>query len=261
MAARRRCEERSPAVLRSESSQEVKRESLCFLCQASGQRRVIWGREGEIHACIRMEPAARAHTLPPSHPTASAPQSCSGEARQLVRGADGGKGGSRRRGPGRTRRSSLANACPGKPLVDWPVASRSSLHWSISHRLPPLAPLRPLPQNTATPAAWRRLLCEHGGGAGECGAGPCRRHRPWPGQQSAGPPPPNGQHQRQSEAESSRSAMRGPPGEEVRRESLCCLCQASGQRSELGQGGGIHTLPLIQCGKKAGILRRGLGDR
>jgi hypothetical protein len=33
-------------------------------------------------------------------------------------------------------------------------------------------------------AEWS-LLCEHGGGAGECGAGPCRRHRPWPGQQSA----------------------------------------------------------------------------
>jgi hypothetical protein len=53
-------------------------------------------------------------------------------------------------------------------------------------------------------------------GAGECGAGPCRRHRPWPGQQSAGPPPPNERFQTQCEAKSGRPAMRGPPGGQAR---------------------------------------------
>jgi hypothetical protein len=65
--------------------------------------------------------------------------------------------------------------------------------------------------------SWRRLLCAHGGGsAGECGAGPCWRHRPWPGQQSAGPPPPNGRRKTLCKAESGRTAMRGPPGGQAR---------------------------------------------
>jgi hypothetical protein len=50
MAVARRSVKRSLAVLRCEARQEVKRESLCFLCQASSQRGLSWGRV--IRACM-----------------------------------------------------------------------------------------------------------------------------------------------------------------------------------------------------------------
>ena len=55
----------------------------------------------------------------------------------------------------------------------------------------------------------------------------------------------------------SPAVLRCEARQEVKRES-CCPCQESGQRRvSWDREGGIHTLPLIQCGKKAGILRRG----